>query len=95
MWLEPKFFPNTPDNIAWGDDSCMDTRGHFRILVYFRPGDGTVAPITLADALIAHYPKGLALGTVRVRKRAWQALAVTEDASKLFIPVTVPYLGLT
>jgi len=95
MWLEPMFFPNTPNNIAWDDDSCIDTRGIFQILVYFRPGTGTVEPISLADALIAHYTKGLYLGPVRVRKRAWQTLAITEDASKLFIPVTVPYMGLT
>ena len=95
MWLRPGFFPNDPVNIAWDEDSCVESRGFFQVLVYFRPGNGTVEPATLADNLIRFFPKGLQLGPVRIRKRAWQALAVTEDASKLFIPVTIPYLGLT
>jgi hypothetical protein len=95
MWLRPGFFPNNDMNIAWGDDSCVDSRGFFQILVYFRPGLGTVEPTTLADALIRFFPKGLQLGPVRVRERAWQKLAVVEDESKLFIPVRIPYLGLT
>jgi hypothetical protein len=95
MWLQPGFFPNEPEDMAWDDDACVDTRGFFQILIYFRPGQGLVAPSELADALIAFFPKGFELGPVRVRKRPWQSPAVTEDASKLFIPVTVPYKGLT
>ncbi len=95
MWLQPRFFPNEPNDIAWDDSACVDTRGFIQILVYYRPGQGPVDPSELADALIAHFPKGTDLGPVRVRKRPWQSPAVTEDSSKLFIPVTVPYLGLT
>jgi hypothetical protein len=95
MWLQPGFFPNKPENIAWDNDSCIDTRGFFQILVYFRPGEAMENPILLADALIKYFPKGLELGPVRVRKRAWQTLAITEDASKLFIPITIPFLGVT
>ena len=95
MWLQPSLFPNEPGDIAWDDDACVDTRGFFQILIYFRPGQGQIDPSELADALIAHYPKGSVLGPVRVRKRPWQSPAVTQDASKLFIPVTVPYQGLT
>ena len=96
MWLEALFFPNKPENIAWDDDSCVDTRGFFRILVNYRPGQGQVEPSQLADALIVHFPKGLALGPVRVRERPAQAPAIVNgDGSKLFIPVTVSYMGLT
>jgi hypothetical protein len=95
IWLEPKLFPNEPSDIAWDDDGCLDTRGFFRILVYFRPGMGQVEPSEMADLLIELFPKGLELGPVRVSKRPWQSPLVTEDASKLFIPVTVPYMGLT
>ena len=95
MWLQPSVFPNEPDDIAWENDACVDTRGFFQILVYFRPGQGLIAPSELADALIAFFPKGSDLGPVRVRKRPWQSPAVTEDGSKLFIPVTVSYKGLT
>ena len=95
IWLEPGFFPNEPDDIAW-DDGCMDTRGFFQVLIYYRPGHGQVEPSQLADALIAHFPKGLALENVRIRKRAWQAPSIThDDGSKLYILVTIPYKGRT
>lgn len=95
IWLQVRFAPNEPYDLAWDDDACVDTRGHLRILVYFRPGQGQIIPSELADALIAFYPKGSDLGPVRVRKRPWQSPMVTEDASKLYIPVTIPYMGLT
>lgn len=95
LWLQPGFFPNEPSDIAWDNEACVDTRGFFQILVYFRPGQGQLDPSELADALIAHYPKGLSLGPVRIRKRPWQSPMITEDASKLYIPVTMSYKGLT
>jgi len=95
LWLQPSFFPNEPDDIAWDNDACVDTRGFLQILVYYRPGQGQLDPSALADALIAYFPKGSALGPVRIRKRPWQSPAVVDDADKLFIPVTVPYKGLT
>ena len=95
IWLEPSVFPNEPEDIAWDNDSCVDTRGFVQILVCFRPGQGVIEPSELADALIAAFPKGLSIGPVRVLKRPWQSPVVVEDSSRLFIPVTVPYKGLT
>lgn len=95
MWLQPRLFGNEPGDDSWDNDACVDTRGFFQILVYLRPGQGQIAPSELADALIAWFPKGRALGPVRVNKQPWQSPMVTEDASKLYIPVTVPYQGLT
>ncbi len=94
IWLQVRFAPNEPYDYNWGE-GCVDTRGHIRILVYFRPDQGQLDPSELADALIAFYPKGFELGPVRVRKRPWQSPMVTQDASKLYIPVTIPYMGLT
>ncbi len=95
MWLQPGFFPNEPKDLAWDIDACVDTRGFFQVLVYFRPGQGSIGPSELADVLIAFFPKGLDLGPVRILKRPWQSPMVTEDASKLYIPVTIPYKGST
>lgn len=95
MWLQITPFPGKPINVAWGNDSCVDTRGFFRILVYFRPDQGLIAPSELADALIEFFPKGSDLGPVRVVERPGQDSMIVEDASKLYIPVTIPYLGLT
>ena len=95
MWLVLKFFPNEPKDIAWDNDGCVDTRGFFRVLVFLRPGQGQLDPSELADALIAFFPKGLVLGSVRVRKRPWQSPMIVPDASKSYISVTIPYKGLT
>lgn len=95
MWLQADMFPNEPTDMAWDNDACVDTRGFFQILVCFRPGRGLIEPSELADALVDHFPKGTALGPVRVRKRPWQAPVVIPDASTLYIPVTVAYSGLT
>lgn len=97
FWLEPGYFPNTNRDIGWDNDSCVDTRGFFQVLVYFRvrPNLGQVIPSELADKIIAHFPKGTVLGPVRVRARPSQAPMVTEDSSKSYIPVTIPYMGLT
>ncbi len=95
MWLQPKLSPGESGDIAWDNDSCINTTGMFQILVYFRPGHGQIEPSELADALIEFFPKGTELGPVRVRKQPWQTPMVTEDASSLYIPVMVPYMGLT
>jgi len=95
IWLEPNLFPAETIDIAWDNDSCVDTRGFFQVLIYFRPQQGQIEPCELADALIAYFAKGTAIGPVRVLKRPWQSPIVVEDASKLFIPVTIVYEGLT
>ena len=97
FWLVPSFFPNETVNVSWGITSCSEFRGFFQIRLYFRanPRVGSIAPSRLADALIDHFPKGTVFGPVRVSKRPWQSPLVVEDASKNFIPITIPYLGLT
>lgn len=94
MWLECKWFPNEPRDLAWDNASWHETLGFFQINVYYRPGRGQIDPSEVADALVAHFPKGLALGPVRVRKRAWPS-PVVVDGDKSFIPVTVSWRGVT
>jgi len=94
-WLEPSLSPNEPDDLAWGNDSCHERIGFFQVNVNYRPGQpGQEGASEVADAIIAHFPKGLELGPVRVRKSAWQSPAVTDDGSRLFIPVTIPWRGI-
>ena len=96
MWIEAAFFPNEPGDEAWSDDGCVETRGFFRLMVGYRPGSYEKDPGELADALVDWFPKGLDLGPVRVRKRPTRGAAFSEDGgSRLFVPVTVYYLGLT
>ena len=94
MWLEPGFFPNESNDITWNDDGCVDVTGFFQVRVHFRPGQGQAQPVALADAIIRHFPKGISLGPVRVHKRGWQALSV-QNGDEIFIPITIPFMGLT
>ncbi len=96
MWIEALFFPNEPIDQAWDNDGCVETRGFFRFLVGYRPDATEFFASELADALVAWFPKGLDLGDVRVRKRPTRGAAFTEErGSRLYIPVTVYYLGHT
>src|SRR6056300_1240628 len=78
MWLEPQLFPNEPEDVAWNDDACVDTKGFLQIKVHYRPGEGLPNPVNLADALIVFFPKGSALGPVSVSQRAWQGPPVED-----------------
>lgn len=94
IWLEARTFPNEPRDLAWNDDSRHEDRGFFQIRIFYRPGVGQVEPSQLADDLIDYFPKGLILGPVCVKKRGWQSPAVTDE-DKLFIPVTISWMGIT
>lgn len=98
MWLEARFFPNEPMDLTWGYESQQDTIGFFQVVVYFRPGVNTgqssqVDASGVADEVIAHFPKGLVVDMVRVRKVSWQSPAIDLEG-KSFIPVTIPYRGI-
>lgn len=95
VWLVPGFFPGEPVDRIWDNDGCAEQRGFFQVLVYFRtrPQTGLIEPSEVADAIVDHFPKGLELGPVRVRKRPWLSPVIVEDSSKSFIPVTISYLG--
>ncbi len=95
MWLEPNMVPNENTDLVWDNNGCIVTQGLVQILVNFRPGQGVIEPTQLADSLINWFPKGLQLDNVRVQKTPWQTPVVVADASRLFIPVLIPYYGLT
>ena len=93
LWLQASHFPNESENIAWGNDSKNRVLGFCQVSAYTRPGSGIIALSGLAEDIIAHFPKGLELAGVRVRKRPHQSPPITED-SEIFIPVTIHYLGI-
>ena len=97
-WLEARYFPNEGGDLTWGNDAQMDTIGFFQVSVYYRPGTSTgqnsqVDASEVADLVIAHFPKGLPIGPVRVRKSAWQSPAIDLEG-KSFLPVTIPYRSI-
>lgn len=94
MWLEVSLFPNEPLDPVWDSDGCALQRGFLQVLVGYRPGLGQVRASEIADAVITHFGKGTALGPVIVKKKPWQSPPLT-DPEKLYIPITIPYTGLT
>lgn len=94
MWLEAKLFPNEPRDLAWDADGCALQRGFLQVMVGYRPGGGQVNASQIADAVITHFSKATELGPVRVSKMPYQTPPLTE-ADKLYIPVTVPYRGIS
>jgi len=94
FWIEPRYFPGEPGDEAW-DVGCVLDAGFFYLMVGCSAGIGEEEPSELADALVDWFPKGLELGPVRVRKRATRGGSFIEDGSRLYIPITVRYQGLT
>ena len=91
-WLEVSLFPNEPDDRFWSGERALQI-GFIQVSVCVRPGIGLANPTALAESVIAHFPKGLEIGPVKVRKRPYLRPAVTVD-HYYFVPVTIPYIGL-
>lgn len=92
-WLEVKHFPNEGLDIGW--NGVTHPVGFFQVSVYFRPGTNTgqnslMGASTIADQVIAAFPRGLAVDETTVRKQPWQSPAI-DLKDKSFIPVTIPY----
>ena len=92
LWLEVSIFPNEPDNYSW-DDETQEFMGFLQVSVYGRPGSGIYGLTDEAESIIAHFPKGTALGPVRVSQRPYLR-PVVIDGEAHFIPVTIPYKGI-
>jgi len=95
LWIEASLFPNEPQDDTWDATQCALDRGFFQLLVGYRPGAGEKPASELADALIAWFAKGTAFGDVRVLKRGTRGPSFVDDGNKLFIPVTLHYIGLS
>lgn len=93
-WLEASIFPSESANIAWQNSSPSQFRGFVQVLVGFRPNRfGIRGPWQTAEAIVALYPKGTALGPAKVSSRPSLGPLVA-DGGKSYIPVTIPYRGV-
>lgn len=93
MWFEVRHFPNTPNNLVMDNAGDQEFLGFLQVSVFDRPGAGIVKATEQAEGIIAHFPKGTALGPVMVRVRPYLSPPIPEDNS-IQIPVTVPYKGI-
>ena len=93
FWMEARHFPNETENQSWEATSKNAYMGFCQVSVNTRPGSGIIALSGLAEDVIDHFPKGLELAGVRVRKRPHQSPPI-EEGERIFIPVTIHYLGI-
>lgn len=100
IWLEVRDLPNEPDELGWGNTAMVLYQGMLVVHVYYRPARGAegqrryLAAIAQAEAVMSQYAKGTKAGPVAVYRRPWRG-GVIEESSGVFIPVTIPYRGLT
>ena len=92
-WLEARHFPNETENQSWEAASKNVYMGFFQVSVYSRKTIGLNPVQAIADDVIAHCPKGLELAGVRVKKKPHDSPAI-ELPDRIFIPVTIHYLGI-
>jgi len=93
-WLEASHFPIAPLDEGLANDSSTVPRGIFQVSCVTRPGLGTAAIDTAAQAVIALFPKGRVLsGSVRVVRAPYSFEAASPSGDKIEIAVTVEYSG--
>lgn len=92
-WLEARHFPNQPRNLGWESNAAQEYVGFVQVSACARPGSGIVGITQLAERVIEHFAKGTPIGPVKTSVRPYLAPAVTES-THIFIPVTIPYLGI-
>lgn len=91
-YLEVADFTNQP---AWqGITSGRMDQGLLQVTVVWPKGEGIINPKAAADAVMAHFPKGLRLysgaARVTVSEEPWAASPLLEDAQTR-IPVTIAW----
>lgn len=93
LWLEARLFPSERDDLHW--EGGRQLAGFFQVSVGYRPHstiNRLVAATGEAEKVAAHFPKGLNVGPVYVRKTPHVAPEVI-DSDKSFVPVTISYHG--
>lgn len=93
MWLEVRWFPNSPNNLHWENDAKQQYIGFLQVSVFARPGTGLVSPVSEAEGVQAHFPKGLVVGPVKVRKKPGVASSI-DEGDRIQIPVSISYQGI-
>jgi hypothetical protein len=91
-YLAVSFFPNRP--MAEGLTNGRVDQGLLQITVVWPKNQGLIAPAGIAQAVIDHFPNGLALQSgatrVKISGQAWQAAPIT-DTDRVSIPITIPW----
>ena len=93
VWLELQWVPNDTVNYGMANDAPVLRQGMAQVGVCYRPGAGVVSGLTVANAVIAAFPKGTRIANeVRVYRKPWIA-AIIQDPERVMHPVTIPWQG--
>lgn len=91
IYLIAEVFPNRPKWDGLGAGEKLD-QGLLQITVVSPKRSGIIPVTQVSDAILAHFPKGLRLGALKVTGEPWVAQPLIE-ASEVRLPVTVPWVA--
>lgn len=91
LWLQVALFENQPLQPGLSNTAGVGLRGILQITACGRPGLGYAALDTLAESVIAAFPKGKpVLSASRVTRTPYKMGDVTTD-DRLMLPVRIDY----
>lgn len=77
-----------------GTTELVEEKGIFQVSIYYRPDEGTAGARARAEAIRAHFPRGLTLTSggvsVQIQQRASVGPAMSSDGWYV-VPVSIPY----
>jgi hypothetical protein len=89
-WLEVEIFENEPVELT-ANDAPISARGIIQITACTRNGKGMIELETLANQVLAAFPKGTRFaGAIKAVKAPARRTSIT-DADKLYLPVDIEY----
>lgn len=94
IWVE--YFINPTVAPFVGHESTIIQQGILLCRVYWSNGVGLPAPLDAAQAVIRHFPRSLKLyaGGLRIEFQAGTAATPIQEASHLYVPVTIPWRAM-
>lgn len=88
QWLEVRAFWNDGANYGMADDGPTVEQGFFRLMACGRTGSGLMDLQTLAESIVAAFPKGTMLAKARVERSPSMSGPIQDD-DRSTIPVTI------
>jgi hypothetical protein len=93
-WLRPTFLPAQPASTAVGEGADNRFVGFVQIDVFYPAGAGLKRPLVIADAVAAHFKRGLVLdaaGFLVSVDRPPFVMSTSRDGAQTMTPVRVYY----
>lgn len=88
-WLELRIFPNDIDLTLSDTESYR--RGFFQLVVYARPGTGSVPLMQVAESVAAAFPKGQTIAGSVIVSATPELRSLLEMDDKIALPVSINY----